>query len=60
MITGDGKPPKGAKNEPQLQPSGRPRGSTGTSRARRCVSHAGTPQRARVPPVDYEDGLHRA
>jgi hypothetical protein len=25
--------------------TGRPRGSTGTYRARRCVSHGGTPQR---------------
>ena len=42
------------------QSTGRPRGSTGTSRARRCVSHEGTAQRARVPPIDYGDGLRRA
>ena len=36
------------------------RRSTGTSRARRCVSREGTPQRARVPPIDYGDGLRRA
>ena len=36
----------------------RPRGSTGTSRARRCVRLvAVTPRRARVPPIDYGDGL---
>jgi hypothetical protein len=35
----------------------RPGGSTGTSRARRCVGREGTPRRARVPPVDYRDGL---
>jgi hypothetical protein len=39
------------------QPSARPGGSTGTSRARRRVSCKGTPRRARVPPVDYRDGL---
>src|SRR5262249_48054696 len=39
------------------QPSARPGGSTGTSRARRRVSCRGTPRRARVPPVDYRDGL---
>jgi hypothetical protein len=38
------------------QPSARPSGSTGTSRARRRVSCEGTPRRARVPPVDYRDG----
>ena len=39
----------------------RPRGSTGTSRARCCVKLvAVTPQRARVPPIDYGDGLRRA
>jgi hypothetical protein len=37
-----------------------PVGQQGTSRARCCVSHAGTPQRARVPPIDYRDGLYRA
>jgi hypothetical protein len=40
---------------PQL--SARPGGSTGTSRARRRVSCKDTPRRARVPPVDYRDGL---
>ena len=35
----------------------RPGGSTGTSRARRCVSREGTPRRARAPPIDYRDGL---
>ena len=39
------------------QSPGRPGGSTGTPRARRRVSHEGTPRRARVPPVDYRDGL---
>jgi hypothetical protein len=38
----------------------RPGGSTGTSRARRRVSYGGTPRRARVPPVDYRDGLASA
>jgi IstB-like ATP binding protein len=52
--------PREQRNEAQLQPPGRPRGSTGTSRARRCVSREGTPQRARVAPVDYGDGLHPA
>ena len=42
------------------RPTGRPGGSTGTSRARRRVSREGTPRRARVPPVDYRDGLSRA
>ena len=27
------------------------------SRTRRCISHAGTPRRARVPPIDYRDGF---
>jgi DNA replication protein DnaC len=53
-------PPREQGNEPQTSPTDRPRGSTGTSRARRCVSRRGTPQRARVPPVDYGDGLRRA
>src|SRR6201988_3355652 len=39
------------------QTPGRPGGSTGTPRAPRRVSHEGTPRRARVPPVDYRDGL---
>lgn len=51
--------PREQRNETQARHPGRPRGSTGTSRARRCVSRGGTPQRARVPPVDYGDGLHR-
>jgi hypothetical protein len=42
------------------QLTGRPGGSTGTSRARRRVSYQGTPRRAQVPPVDYRDGLSRA
>ena len=37
--------------------SGRPGGSTGTSHARRCVCREGTARRARVPPIDYRDGL---
>ena len=49
--------PREQRNEAQTQRPGRPRGSTGTSRARRCVSRGGTPRRARVPPVDYGDGL---
>jgi len=53
-------PPREQRNEAQRQPTGRPRGSTGTSRARRCVSREGTAQRARVPPIDYGDGLRRA
>ena len=32
-----------------------PRGSTGTSRARRFAAVEGAAQRARVPPVDYVD-----
>ena len=39
------------------QSSARPGGSTGTSSARRRVSYKGTPRRARVPPVDFRDGL---
>lgn len=35
----------------------RPGGSTGTSRARRCASREGAPRHARVPPIDYRDGL---
>jgi hypothetical protein len=43
---------------PRVRPiTARPGGSTRTSRARRCVSRGGTPRRARVPPVDYRDGL---
>jgi transposase len=42
------------------QSTGRPRGSTRPPRARRCVSHEGTAQRGRVPPIDYGDGLRRA
>ena len=48
------------RNDAQIRHPGRPRGSTGTSRARCCVSCGGTPQRARVPPVDYGDGQQRA
>ena len=44
-------------NDRSAQRSARPGGSTGTSRARRSVSREGTPRRARVPPVDYRDGL---
>ena len=52
---------KGSKEmKRRARRSGRPRGSTGTSRARRCVSRGGTPRRARVPPIDYGDGLRRA
>jgi hypothetical protein len=40
--------------------TGRPGRSTGTSRARRRISYEGTPRRARVPPVDYRDGLSGA
>ena len=38
------------KEEPQTAASRLPRGSTGTSRAHRCVSREGTPRHARVPP----------
>jgi hypothetical protein len=38
-------------------PPARPRGSTGTSRPRRYAPHGGAPRRARVPPIDYGDGL---
>ena len=39
----------------------RPYASIGTSRARRRVSpEVGTPRRARAPPIDDGDGLHRA
>ena len=49
------------RNDRRAQHPARPRGSTGTSRARRCVRLvAVTPRRARVPPVDYGDGLRRA
>ena len=51
---------KEQRNEAQSPRSGRPRGSTGTSHAHRCVSREGTPRRARVPPIDYGDGLRRA
>jgi hypothetical protein len=48
-----GKPPKGSKEmRRQTQHPGRPRGSTGSSRPRRCVGHNGTSRRARVPPAD--------
>jgi hypothetical protein len=39
-------PPREQRNEAQIQPSGRPPGSTGTSRARCCVSLEGTATRA--------------
>ena len=39
------------------QSPSRPGGPTGTPRARRRVSHQGTPRRARVLPVDYRDGF---
>ena len=44
-------------DERHAQFSGRPGGSTGTSRARRCVSREGTARHARVPPIDYRDGI---
>jgi hypothetical protein len=43
-------------NAPAPHPA-RPRGSTGPSRARRRVRSEATPRHARVPPVDYGDGL---
>jgi hypothetical protein len=49
--------PREQRNETQTQYPGRPRGSTGTSRARRRVRLRSTPRRARVPPVDYGDRL---
>ena len=49
--------PKETRNDRRALPSARPGGSTGTSRARRCVSREDTPRRARVPPIDYRDGL---
>src|SRR6478672_5606112 len=45
------------RNDRRAQLPARPCGSTGTSRARRRVSREGTPRRARVPPIDYRDGL---
>ena len=48
---------KETRNDRRAQLPARPGGSTGTSRARRCVSREGTPRRARVPPIDYRDGL---
>src|SRR5258705_2908702 len=45
------------RNDRRAQLTARPGGSTGTSRARRRVSREGTPRRARVPPIDYRDGL---
>ena len=45
------------KNDHRDPVSGRPGGSTGTSHARRCVCREGTARRARVPPIDYRDGL---
>ena len=51
----------GLELQRDLAAAARPRGPTGTSHARRCVRRvAVTPRRARVPPVDYEDGLNRA
>ena len=47
-------------NDRRAQLRGRPGGSTGTSRPRRCVSRKGAPRRARGPPVDYRDGSCRA
>src|SRR5262249_3438642 len=45
-------------NERSTSRPARPRGSTRTSRARRCVRLvAVTPRRARAPPVDYGDDL---
>jgi hypothetical protein len=43
--------------KPIASPPAAPVGQQVPPRARRCVSRAGTPQRARVPPVDYGDGL---
>jgi hypothetical protein len=48
---------KETRNDRRAQFLARPGGSTGTSRTRRCISHEGTPPRARVPPIDYRDGL---
>ena len=48
---------KETRNDRRAQLPVRPGGSTGTSRTRRCISHEGTPRRARVPPIDYRDGL---
>src|SRR5450755_3911964 len=48
---------KGIRNDRRAQLPARPGGSTGTSRARRCASRESAPRRARVPPIDYRDGL---
>src|SRR5450631_318462 len=48
---------KGIRNDRRAQLPARPGGSTGTSRARRCASREGAPRHARVPPIDYRDGL---
>ena len=48
---------KETRNDRRAQLPARPGGSTGTSRTRRCISHEGTPRRARVPPIDYRDGV---
>ena len=48
---------KGIRNDRHAQLPARPGGSTGTSRARRCASRESAPRRARVPPIDYRDGL---
>jgi hypothetical protein len=51
------RPQKRTGNDRRAQLTARPGESTGTSRARRRVNRGGTPRRARVPPVDYRDGL---
>src|SRR6266446_1978163 len=48
---------KGIRNDRRAQLPARPGGSTGTTRARRCASREGAPRHARVPPIDYRDGL---
>src|SRR3984893_7077883 len=48
---------KGIRDDRRAQLPARPGGSTGTSRARRCASREGAPRHARVPPIDYRDGL---
>ena len=43
---------------PELPPA--PVGQQGPPARAAASARGGTPRRARVPPVDYGDGLHRA
>src|SRR5450631_3060121 len=48
---------KGIRNDRRVQLPARPGGRRVISQTSRCASRESAPRRARVPPIDYRDGL---